>query len=99
MPQRLTPVRCDEERNRLVEQWSGLVPFVLRRFRGDDRLRRYGDECRSAAHLALLRAAELWREDGGAKFNSYAVQAIYRLVCRAAARQGRLRAREVPFLV
>ena len=90
-------VRSVEERNALVEQWAGLVNFVLRRLRHYPYVLRYRDECRSAAHLALLRSAELWREEGGAKFHSYAVFAMLCKVRYEAARQARRRAREVSF--
>ncbi|HZT80909.1 MAG TPA: sigma-70 family RNA polymerase sigma factor [Gemmataceae bacterium] len=93
-------LRTVEERNALVEQWAGLVPFVLyRSLRGHQGVMLYRHECRSAAHLALLRAAELWREDEGTKFSTYAVVAIRHAVRREVARQARLRAREVPFLL
>ncbi len=98
-PRPPTPAaRGVKERNRLVEQWAALVPWVLIRLRHDPLVRRYRHDCESAAYLALLRAAELWREGGGAAFNTYAVVSIRRRVMQAAARQARLRARDVPFL-
>jgi RNA polymerase sigma factor (sigma-70 family) len=72
-------VRSIEDRNRLVEQWSGLVPFVMRRMWHWPLVRRHEHECTSAAYLGLLKAAEIWRP-GPAAFANFAIVVIRRRI-------------------
>ena len=53
-----------------------LVDFVLRGLWHDPAVRRFYHECLSVAHIALLRAAELWRSPERGKFSTYAVYCI-----------------------
>lgn len=92
---RLPPVRPPECRNRLAVENLALVFFAVRRAeahpefgRGLDR-----DEAVSAAQAALLRAAELWADDGRATFAHYALRAINNRLARLA--RGAVRRRKL----
>ena len=66
--------RSLEERNRLVITWMPLVDHVMARMVGihdSDK-----DDCRSIGYLALIRAADKWKEDKGASMKTYAYACI-----------------------
>ena len=90
------PERSVEERNALIEQWSGLVPWVLRRLWHVATVRRHADDCRSVAYLALVRAADRWREDAGAAFKTFAVGSIRWAIIHEVRRIERRRERPYP---
>ena len=81
--------RNDTDRNTLALQWTGMVPWILRRLRHNAAVRRYRDECQSAGFLGLLRAAACWDETRGAKFNTLAFIYIRSAVLKEATRNAR----------
>lgn len=68
---RLPAVRDTAERNALALTALDLVDILLAVLAGHHpAVRRYRDDCRGAAYLTLLRAAELWKDHGGT-FRTY----------------------------
>jgi RNA polymerase sigma factor (sigma-70 family) len=76
--------RNDAERDALVVQWFGLVPWTMNRLRHHAAVRRNWQDCRAEGFFALLRAATQWDESQGVKFNSYAVVCIRRAIMKLA---------------
>jgi RNA polymerase nonessential primary-like sigma factor len=72
--------RSIAERNALVEQWIGLASFVARRISVS---RLTPDEMLRAGEDGLLRAAELWDETRGVRFNTYAYRCIHHAIWKA----------------
>ena len=67
--------RLTEGQRQLCEQWSGLIAFVVNKYRTFwSRLEH--DEAMSLAANALVRAASLFDPNFGVKFNTYAVRCI-----------------------
>jgi RNA polymerase sigma factor (sigma-70 family) len=82
MTARHEPRRSREERDALVLQWKGLPLFVCRQLWHLPSVRQLGTvrDVTQIGFLALLRAAELYDPEQGAKFSTYACRAIRSLV-------------------
>lgn len=74
-------LRSVEERNALVEANLGLVPWAVQRFTPTDDEHVFQDR-KAAGYLGLIRAAELFDEDRGIAFSTYAVHWIRQAVQR-----------------
>jgi RNA polymerase primary sigma factor len=70
------PRRSRAARDRLVAQWSGLVPWCVERWQDHPAVLALGEDAEQAGCLGLLRAAELWDARRGVGFNTYAVKWI-----------------------
>lgn len=83
----LSPVRSIEDRNALVLQHQRLPYYVLYKMWGS-RLIRNLTFCDAiqVAYLKLIRAAELWQEDRGVQFISYAYRSVQLGIYSAARR-------------
>lgn len=79
-------LRDTEARNALVEQWLPLVGWVIKKlgFRARHVAGLPLEEAESAGRLGLLRAAELWDETRGIRFNTFAAYWIKQHIFRAA---------------
>lgn len=71
-------LRDVEERNQLVMRWYYLPRFVCKRMTAT--LRRYKvrlEDAEQEGFIAMVRAAELWQEDQGASFSTYAYRSVH----------------------
>lgn len=75
-------LRSVQERNELMNQWSGLPVFMAKKiFKNRHAVNQcLFDDAVQAGQLGLLRAAELWQADRKINFNTYACQSIYNAI-------------------
>lgn len=84
-----TAVRNREERDAIVLQWQWLPRWVIGQHAKSDTIRILGnDDAESIGFLALLRAAELWSEDKGVLFKTYAIKSIWNRMRRECQERG-----------
>jgi RNA polymerase sigma factor (sigma-70 family) len=85
--ERLPAVRGQEERNRLVTENRRLSYFAARRWANQFRLDT--EDAASECDLALIKAADLWRPDGGRTFAGYALKAMFNHLLNVSKKQRR----------
>lgn len=74
-------LRSVSEQHALIEKWAGLPRHVVGRLYRANRIEKwFRDDAEGYGQIALVRAARIWREDGGTSFPSYAIRAIRRRI-------------------
>lgn len=79
-----------KERERLIVQYTPLAHKLAARFSKTILGQRLGsyEDCAQSALIGLIKAADGWKPDGGAKFITYAWLAIWRAMERAGVESG-----------